>query len=85
MPESNSIDPGPVTPQMTLVEIMSQWRTSEEIFKAYESQAGTCLRCHALFLTLEEAAQKYNLNLTQLLADLNGLAWSLDSKQDKPS
>jgi hypothetical protein len=79
MPQSNSIDPGPVTPKMTLVEIMSQWRASEDIFKAYEAQAGTCLRCHALFLTLEEAAQKYNLDLTKLVAELNALARSLDS------
>jgi len=79
MPQSNSIDPGPVTPKMTLVEIMSQWRASEDIFKAYEAQAGTCLRCQALFLTLEEAAQKYNLDLTKLVAELNALARSLDS------
>jgi hypothetical protein len=79
MPQSNSIDPGPVTPKMTLVEIISQWRASEDIFKAYEAQAGTCLRCHALFLTLEEAAQKYNLDLTKLVAELNALARSLDS------
>jgi hypothetical protein len=79
MPEPKAIDPGPVTPEMTLVEVMSQWRASEEIFKAFEPQAGTCLRCHALFLTLEEAARKYNLDLTKLLADLNALARRLDS------
>jgi hypothetical protein len=83
MPESNAIDPGPITPQMTLVEIMSQWRASEDIFKAYEAQAGTCLRCHALFLTLEEAAQKYNLDLIKLVADLNALAQDLKSSQEK--
>ena len=70
---------------MTLVEVMSQWRSSEEVFKAYEPQAGTCLRCHALFDTLEEAAQKYHLDLAQLLADLNALARSLDAGQDTPS
>jgi hypothetical protein len=85
MPQPNITGPGPVTPQMTLVEVMTQWRASEAVFKTYEAQAGTCLRCHALFETLEEAAQKYNLNLTNLLADLNALARSLDSAQDKPS
>ncbi len=79
MPDlDHDVDPGPVTPQMTLVEIMSQWRSSEEIFKAYESHAGTCLRCHALYNTVEEVARKYNLDLTKLLADLNALARSLD-------
>jgi hypothetical protein len=66
---------------MTLVEVMTQWRSSEAIFQAYEPQAGTCLRCHALFDTLEEAAQKYNLNLVQLVADLNALARKLDANE----
>ncbi len=82
MNQSDHTEAGPVTPQMTLVEVMSQWRASETIFMAYEPQAGTCLRCHALFDTLEEAAQKYNLDLTKLVADLNTLARSLDSPQD---
>jgi hypothetical protein len=69
---------------MTLLEVIYKWRPSEAIFMAYEAQAGTCLRCHALFDTLEAAAQKYNLNLDQLVAELNVLALSLDSSQDKP-
>lgn len=73
MSTSDSLDPKPVTSKMTLVEIMSQWRSTEEIFKSYETQAGTCLRCHDLYNTLEEVAQKYNLDLPQLLADLNAL------------
>jgi hypothetical protein len=72
-------DRGPVTPRMTLLEIMSRWRSSEEIFKSYESQAGTCLRCHALFDTLEEAALTYHLDLEKFLSDLNALARRLDS------
>jgi hypothetical protein len=70
---------------MTLLEVIYEWRASEGVFKTYEAQAGICLRCHALFDTLAEAAAKYNLNLTNLLADLNALARSLDSAQDKPS
>jgi hypothetical protein len=85
MNQSDHTNPGPVTPQMTLVEVMTQWRASEAIFQTYEAQAGTCLRCHALFDTLEEAALKYNLDLTKLLADLNALAQILDSAQDKQS
>jgi hypothetical protein len=85
MNQSSQTHQGPVTPGMTLVEVMSQWRSSEAIFQAYEPQAGTCLRCHALFETLEEAAQKYHLDLDQLLADLNALARSLDAGQDAPS
>jgi len=65
---------------MTLLDVMFQWRSSEAVFKAYENQAGTCLRCHALFNTLAETAEKYNLDLAQLLADLNALAADLPIK-----
>jgi 4-alpha-glucanotransferase len=75
--------PEPIHPYMTLLEVMFQWRASEAVFQAYEAQAGTCLRCHALFDTLEEAARKYNLNLNQLVADLNALALSPDANQEK--
>lgn len=85
MNQTNSNDQGPVTPGMTLVEIMSQWRSSEEIFKTYESQAGTCLRCHALFETLEEVAAKYHLDLARLLSELNALARNLAAEQDGPT
>jgi hypothetical protein len=85
MNQPDQADQEPVTPQMTLVEVMSQWRSSEEIFQTYEPQAGTCLRCHALFDTLEEAAHKYHLDLVQLLADLNTLARSQDAGKDTRS
>jgi hypothetical protein len=72
----------PVTPTMTLLDVMYRWRSSENIFAAYEAEAGTCLRCHALFDTLAEAAEKYHLDLKQLLADLKALAVSLDSLEE---
>ena len=82
MNPSDHTGSGPVTPDMTLLDVMFQWRSSEEIFKAYENQAGTCLRCHALFDTLAEAAEKYHLDLAQLLADLNALALSSDYQEE---
>jgi hypothetical protein len=82
MSKHSLIKQGAVTPDMTLLDVIFRWRPSENIFKAYEGQAGTCLRCHALFDTLAEAAEKYHLDLAQLLADLNALAASLDSHQE---
>ncbi len=58
---------------MTLLEIMYRWRASENVFRAYEGQAGVCLRCQALFDTLEDVARKYRLDLQALLADLQTL------------
>ena len=55
-----------LTPQMTLVEVLTQWRASEAVFKTFQAQAGACSPLPALFDTLEEAAQEYNLDLAKL-------------------
>ena len=85
MHQSDELPGGPVTPEMTLLEVMYRWPISEAIIIAYEAQAGVCLRCHALFDTLEEAAQKYNLDLNKLLGDLNALVQALESPPEKLS
>jgi hypothetical protein len=77
-----SLDASPdlvVTPQMTLLEIMYRWRATEAVFKAYEGQAGVCLRCQALFDTLEKVAGTYRLDLAALLNDLKTVIRSLPS------
>jgi hybrid cluster-associated redox disulfide protein len=66
MPE----DQDPITPEMTIVEVLSQYRQTEEVFRRYEREAKGCLLCHALFDTLAEAAAKYGLDLDRLLEDL---------------
>ena len=60
----------PITPEMTIVEVLSQHRQTEEVFRRYEGEAQGCLLCHALFDTLAEAAAKYRLNLDRLMKDL---------------
>lgn len=62
-----------ISPDMTLLEIMYRWRASEGVFRAYEGQAGVCLRCQALFDTLEDVARKYRLDLQAILRDLHNL------------
>lgn len=60
-----------ITPDMTLVEVLSQHRQTEAVFRRYEGEAKGCLLCHALFDTLEEVAAKYGLNLERLMQDLD--------------
>ena len=67
-------DPGKITPDMLVLEVLSVCRQTEEVFRKYEGEAGDCLLCHSLFDSLEEAAAKYGLPLRQLLADLNAVA-----------
>jgi hypothetical protein len=66
MPEEKD----PITPDMTLIEVLHQHRQTEAVFRRYEGEAQGCLLCHALFDTLAEAAAKYGLDLDKLLKDL---------------
>jgi len=63
-----------ITPDMTILEVVSEFRKTEPVFHRYDEQAGECLCCQALFESLEAAAQKYRLNLDQLLVDLEEAA-----------
>jgi hypothetical protein len=77
MKQPETAGPEPVTPRMTLLDVMYRWRATEAVFAAYEAQAGVCLRCQALFDTLETTAATYRLDLQALLRDLNALVRNL--------
>jgi hypothetical protein len=70
MPEAETA----ITPEMTLIEVLQQYRQTEAVFRRYEGEANGCLLCHALFDTLAEAAAKYGLDLDRLLKDLQEAA-----------
>ncbi len=70
----------PITPEMTLLEVLHKHRQTEEVFRRYEQQARGCLLCHALFDTLAEAAAKYGLDLNNLIQDLQASAAGLADK-----
>jgi hypothetical protein len=70
MPEGKN----PITPDMTLLEVVYQHRQTEAVFRRYEGETQGCLLCHALFDTLAEAAAQYGLNLDKLLKDLREAA-----------
>ncbi|MDZ7761789.1 MAG: hypothetical protein U5L00_16235 [Desulfovermiculus sp.] len=60
----------PITPDMTILEVVSTYRETEEVFRRYDNQAGECICCNALFDTLQGVAAKYGLNQQELLAQL---------------
>ncbi|NWG01934.1 MAG: hypothetical protein HXY44_03625 [Syntrophaceae bacterium] len=59
-----------ITPNMTVLEVIDRYRTTESVFKKYDEQAGVCICCQALFETIGDVATKYRLNLDQFLLDL---------------
>ncbi len=59
-----------ISPDMTIVDIVSRYRQTEAVFKQYDERAGVCLCCQALFDPLKEVAHRYGLNLAKLISDL---------------
>jgi len=59
-----------IRPEMTVLDIVSCYRQTEEVFKRYDAEAGECICCQALFESLRDVAEKYHLDLKELLADL---------------
>ncbi|MBS3780863.1 MAG: hypothetical protein KGY41_10745 [Desulfovermiculus sp.] len=68
----------PITPDMTVLDVVSTYRGTEEVFRRYDNQAGECVCCNALFDSLQEMAAKYGLNLQELLAELCAAAQNME-------
>ena len=60
-----------INPRMTVLDIISRHRVTEAVFKAWDSRAGKCICCQALFDTVQQVADQHGLNLDQLMMDLN--------------
>jgi hypothetical protein len=59
---------------MTILDVVSRYRQAEAVFAKYDEKAGVCLCCEALFDPLHQIAERYDLDLEKLLADLNTVA-----------
>jgi len=59
-----------IRPDMTVLDVVSRYRTTEAVFKSFDEQAGECICCQSLFDTLQEMSGKYNLDLPELIAAL---------------
>lgn len=59
-----------IDPEMTVLDVISRYRETEAVFKAYENPAGRCICCEALFDSIRVVSKKYGLILERLLADL---------------
>jgi hypothetical protein len=69
----------PITADMIILDVVSTHPKTEEVFKSYDEKAGVCICCQALFEPLEDMADRFGLNLEQLLIDLNMAARTVDS------
>ena len=63
-----------VQPYMTLLQIIELNPQSEEVFRQYEEELGSCLLCHNLFDSLENIAQMYRLDIEQIFCRIQALS-----------
>lgn len=62
-----------IHPEMTVLDVVSRYKGSEAVFRKYDEQAGVCICCQPFFKTLREVAEKYGINLGELLRDLESI------------
>jgi len=62
-----------IDPEMTVLDVVSRYRETEAVFKRYDERAGECICCQSLFESLKDVAEKYDLELEQLLSDLEAV------------
>ncbi len=60
-----------ISAEMTVLDIVSTFPESEAIFRSYDQQVGECICCQSLFETVQQVAEKYQLDLADLLTKLN--------------
>lgn len=63
-----------IEPGMIVLDIVSTYSATQEVFKSWDDRAGECICCNALFESLEMVAEKYNLDLAALVRDLHNAA-----------
>ena len=73
MSKSTAHEKPTIDPNMTILEVFSRYRQTEAVFKRYDEKAGVCLCCQALFDPLKDVADKHNLDLRKLIADLKAV------------
>jgi hypothetical protein len=60
-----------IMPDMTILDIISENRETEKIFKQLEAELGVCICCQGLFLSLREAAERFGFHMESVMAEIN--------------
>jgi len=63
-----------INPEMTVLDIISKYRKTEEVFRKYDEKAGECICCRALFDPLKELSKRYGLDMERLIAEIEVVA-----------
>jgi hypothetical protein len=62
---------GRIHPEMTILEVVSTFRGLDLVFKEkYDPKIGVCICCEHLFESIAAVADRYHLDLSVLLSEL---------------
>ena len=53
--------------KMTVLDIVSRYNSTVDVFNNYNSKAGECICCNALFETVQDIIKKYNIDTAEFL------------------
>lgn len=59
-----------LNPDMTVLDVISNWRGTEAVFNGYDEIAGECVCCNALFDTVRQMSRRYELDLDDVISEL---------------
>jgi len=63
-----------ISKDMTVLDVVCEHRGTEKVFNSYDVPSGECICCNSLFETVETVAEKYGLDLVNLINDLEKAA-----------
>ncbi len=78
------MSPVNITATRTVLDVVGQYRSTEDVFRRYDDRAGECILCQALFEPLDRMAARYGLDLDALLDDLRRAA-EREEAADQPA
>ena len=62
-----------VTPETSIIDIISTHRRTEKLFKQLEEKTGVCICCEGLFLPIQDAAARFGFSLWDALMEINSI------------
>lgn len=71
-----------IKPQMTVLDVIYNYRETEAVFRKYDAAAGRCICCEALFDSIADVSEKYEIDLNEIMAALNDCISSAGKASD---
>lgn len=59
-----------ITPEASVLDIVAEHPETQDVFRAFDREAGCCIMCEHLFESLEEMAGNCGLDLGRLMGEL---------------